>query len=288
MRLVPRLPGSVGPNADDARLKALLPGRWRSRRGIMRGMPRLLVFQHVAAEPLGTLDPLIRARGHRIRFVNFEREPDAQPDVDRYRGLVVLGGPMNVEDQGRRPHLRAELRAIERMLAQGKPVLGICLGAQLLAHALGARVEPNPVPEIGWYPLRTTPAGRADPVLSHLGPEATVFQWHGRRFDIPPGAAHLAESDTCAQQAFRHGDNAYGFQFHLEMDAPLIERWLANPAYRDELAASGLGQDADAIRAATHAHIAGMQRQAKAVFNGFLDLVGTPRRRYTLPSREFG
>ena len=119
----------------------------------MRGMPRLLVFQHVAAEPLGTLDPLIRARGHRIRFVNFEREPDAQPDVDRYRGLVVLGGPMNVEDQGRRPHLRAELRAIERMLAQGKPVLGICLGAQLLAHALGARVEPNPVPEIGWYPL---------------------------------------------------------------------------------------------------------------------------------------
>ncbi len=116
-------------------------------------MPRILVFQHVAAEPLGTLDPLIRRRGHRIRFKNFERHPDAQLNVDRYRGLVVLGGPMNVEDHPQRPHLANEMRAIERMLEQGKPVLGICLGAQLLAHVLGARVSRNPVPEIGWYPL---------------------------------------------------------------------------------------------------------------------------------------
>ena len=251
-------------------------------------MPRILVFQHVAAEPLGTLDPLIRARGHRIRFVNFDREPDAQPSVDRYRGLVVLGGPMNVDEQARHPHLRTELLAIERMLAQGKPVLGICLGAQLLAHALGARIERTPVPEIGWYPLRTTAAGRDDPVLAPLGEESQVFQWHGRRFDIPDGAAHLAGSAQCAQQAFRHGDNAYGFQFHLEMDEPLVERWLANPAYRDELAASGLPHDAHAIRAQTRHHIVGMQRRADAVFNAFLDLVGRPQRRYTLPSREFG
>lgn len=251
-------------------------------------MPRILVFQHVAAEPLGTLDPLIRARGHRIRFVNFEREPDVVPNVDRYRGLVVLGGPMNVEDQASRPHLRTELRTIERMLAQGKPVLGICLGAQLLAHALGARVERNPVPEIGWYPLNTTPQGREDPVLSHLGEQSPVFQWHARRFDVPRDAVHLAASENCAQQAFRYGDNAYGFQFHLEMDEALVDRWLANPAYRDELIASGLPHDEHAIRAATRQHIAGMQHRADAVFNGFLDLVGTPQRRYTLPSREFG
>ena len=104
-------------------------------------MPRLLVFQHVAAEPLGTLDPLIRRRGHRIRFVNFERDPAAEPVIDRYRGLVVLGGPMNVEDQHQRPHLRTELRVIEQALRQDKPVLGICLGAQLLAHVLGAPVR---------------------------------------------------------------------------------------------------------------------------------------------------
>lgn len=248
-------------------------------------MSRILVFQHVAAEPLGTLDPLIRARGHRIRFANFERQPNAEPNVDRYHGLVVLGGPMNVEDQSHRQHLRTELRAIERMLAQGKPVLGICLGAQLLAHALGAPVQRNLEPEIGWYPLHTTEAGRNDPVLSPLGEQAPVFQWHGFHFEVPQGATHLARTDGCESQAFRHGDNAYGFQFHLEMDAPLIERWLATPAYREELAALGHTDEAR-IRAQTQQYIAEMQRNADAVFNNFLDLVGRPQRRYTLPSRE--
>ncbi|MCD9028634.1 gamma-glutamyl-gamma-aminobutyrate hydrolase family protein [Luteimonas sp. BDR2-5] len=250
-------------------------------------MPRILVFQHVAAEPLGTLDPLIRQRGHRIRFVNFEREPDAQPNVDRYRGLIVLGGPMNVEEQHVRPHLRTELRAIERMLQQGKPVLGICLGAQLLAHVLGAPVRRIARPEIGWYPLRTTDAGRSDRILGPIGSDAAVFQWHGRHFQIPETATHLAWTEHCEQQAFRWGDNAYGFQFHLEMDEPLIERWLANPVYRAELLASGLPHDADAIRAHTRAHIATMQAQADQVFNNFLDLIGRPQRRIVLPSREF-
>lgn len=254
-------------------------------------MPRLLVFQHVAAEPLGTLDPLIRRRGHRIRFANFERQPDFEPNVDRYRGLVVLGGPMNVEDQARRPHLKTELRAIERMLAQGKPVLGICLGAQLLAHVLGAPVRRHYEPEIGWYPLRTTDAGRDDPVLSPLGEGAPVFQWHRYSFEVPREAVHLARTDGCEQQAFRYGENAYGFQFHLEMDEPLIARWLANPAYRDELSElAGLDParaDEAAIRHHTRQHIAGMQACADHVFNRFLDLVGRPQRRHTLPSREW-
>lgn len=239
-------------------------------------MSRLLIFQHVAAEPLGTLDPLIRRRGHRMRFVNFEREPDAQPDVDPYHGLVMLGGPMNVEDADRRAHLRTEMRAIERMLAQGKPVLGICLGAQLLAHVLGAGVHRHAQPEIGWHRLHTTAAGRSDAVLAPLGEAAQVFQWHGCRFDIPAGAVHLAETALCPPQAFRYGENAYGFQFHLEMDQPLIERWLQTPAYRDELIESG--GDAEAIRRDTAAHIATMQTQAQAVFSTFLDLVGRPRR----------
>ncbi len=251
-------------------------------------MPRILVFQHVAAEPLGTLDPLIRRRGHRIRFVNFERDPEALPNVDRYQGLVVLGGPMNVGDQHARPHLRTELLAIERMLAQGKPVLGICLGAQLLAHALGAPVKRHHTPEIGWYRLRATEAGRSDPVLSPLGAEAPVFQWHGQHFEIPQGAVHLARSDTCEQQAFRWGDRAYGFQFHLEMDEPLIERWLATPGYRAELERREGPHDEAAIRAHTREHIAAMQAQADGVFNNFLDLVGRPQRRVVLPSREFG
>ncbi len=251
-------------------------------------MSRILVFQHVAAEPLGTLDPLIRARGHRIRFVNFEREPDAQPNVDRYRGLVVLGGPMNVDEQSARPHLRTELRAIERMLQQGKPVLGICLGAQLLAHALGARIGRVATPEIGWYPVQATAEGLNDRVIAPLGASMPVFQWHGCHFEVPDGAVHLARSAQCEQQAFRWGENAYGLQFHLEMDAPLIERWLSTPAYVAELADSSLPHDIAAIRTQTALHLEAMQTRADAVFNSFLDLVGRPERRYTLPTKEFG
>ena len=248
-------------------------------------MSRILVFQHVAAEPLGTLDALIRDRGHRIRFVNFEREPDAQPEIDRYKGLIVLGGPMNVEDQPSRPHLHTELRCIERALEQGKPVLGICLGAQLLAHALGAPVRRHHVQEIGWYRWQATEHGRDDPVLAPLGDEAPIFQWHGCTFDIPRDAVHLGRTASCENQAFRWGDDAYGLQFHLEMDQPLIERWLANPEYRQELEAAGLGHGAEEIRAASAEHIADMQVRADAVFNRFLDRVGRPNRRIVLGSQ---
>ena len=247
-------------------------------RGNIDGMSRILVFQHVAAEPLGTLDPLIRRRGHRIRFVNFDRQPDAQPNVDRYRGLVVLGGPMNVEDQARRAHLRVELAAIERALEQGKPVLGICLGAQLLAHVLGAPVHRHARGEIGWYDLDMTRDGRDDAVTSALGARAPVFQWHRYTFDLPHGACQLARTTTCEQQAFRYADNAYGFQFHLEADPALIERWINLPAYREELVAAGFGDTVEAIRARTAASAGSVRASADAVFNGFLDLVGRPAR----------
>ncbi|MEZ5486538.1 MAG: gamma-glutamyl-gamma-aminobutyrate hydrolase family protein [Steroidobacteraceae bacterium] len=251
-------------------------------------MPRLMVFQHVAAEPLGTLHARIRARGYRIRFHNFHRHPDAQPEIDRYQGLVVLGGPQNVMDQHRCPHLGTELRAIEAALRAGKPVLGICLGAQLLAHVLGAPVRRHLHHEIGWYELSTTHAGRDDTVLGHLGAKAPVFQWHGCTYDLPSGAVQLARTTTCEQQAFRYGASAYGFQFHLEADAALIERWLQLPAYRRELELANLDHDAEAIRATTAAQLTTMQPLAAATFDRFLDLVGRPGRRLTLGSSDHG
>jgi GMP synthase (glutamine-hydrolysing) len=247
-------------------------------------MSRLMVFQHVAAEPLGTLHARIRARGHRIRFHNFQREPDAQPNVARYHGLIVLGGPMNVADLHRHPHLKTELQAIEAALRQDKPVLGICLGAQLLAHVLGAPVRRHTQLEIGWYELVTTAAGRADAVLGHLGERAPVFQWHGCTFDLPSGALQLARTESCEQQAFRFGDSAYGFQFHMETDTAMIERWLALPAYRKELASAGIGRDEHSIRAATASAMPTMQPLAETTFNRFLDLVGRPDRQAVLPS----
>jgi GMP synthase (glutamine-hydrolysing) len=249
-------------------------------------MSRLLVFQHVAAEPLGTLDALIRARGHRVRFHNFHRQPDAEPRIERYRGLIVLGGPMNVEDQHRLPHLRTELRTIEQALKEEKPVLGICLGAQLLAHVLGAPVRRHVQHEIGWYDLQTTTAGRSDPVLGVLGERAPVFQWHSRTFDLPHGAEQLARTETCEQQAFRFGAKAYGFQFHLEADRPLIERWLSLPQYRAELLEAGPPDAVERIREATAEYVTGMEALARRVFENFLDLVGRPTRRLVLPSRH--
>ncbi len=264
------------------------PRIWTSRRQYARVcfrpflfldlMSRILVFQHVAAEPLGLLDPLIRQRGHRMRFVNFERQPDARPGMDRYDGLIVLGGPMNVEEQATRSHLRTELSVIEQALKQDKPVLGICLGAQLLAHALGAQVVRLREPEIGWYQLETNAHGRADPVVSGLGRRVPVFQWHSRSFAIPHGATHLATTTTCANQAFRYGSNAYGFQFHLEMDQALIERWVGLPHYHAELVGAGLDQDAASILTRTPTAMAAMRNCAHTVFSRFLERIGPPRR----------
>lgn len=249
-------------------------------------MSRLMVFQHVAAEPLGTLHARIRARGHRIRFHNFQRHPDAQPNVERYHGLIVLGGPMNVMDQHLHPHLKTELLAIEAALRQDKPVLGICLGAQLLAHVLGAPVRRHCEQEIGWYDLITTSQGREDSVLGHLGEAAPVFQWHGCTYDLPSGAVQLARTESCEQQAFRFGASAYGFQFHMEADEAMIERWLRLPAYREELAAAGIGRDEESIRAVTMARMAAMRPLAELTFNRFLDLVGRPGRRAVLASHH--
>ena len=124
----------------------------------------VLVCQHVAVEPLGTLHAMLRARRVRIRYVNFARTPHAQPSLDGYDALIVLGGPMNVDEQERHPHLAVEAELLRQAAARDLPVLGICLGAQLLAHALGGQVGRNPVREHGWHTLELTEAGRADQI----------------------------------------------------------------------------------------------------------------------------
>lgn len=248
-------------------------------------MAKVLVFQHVASEPLGTLDPMLRRRGHRIRYVNFHRDPGAKPNMDRYQGLIVLGGPMMPDQQDRYPHLAIEMACIEAALEQDKPVLGICLGAQLLAHALGAPLRPGPHWEIGWYDLEPTTAAASDSVLRHLRGTRPVFQWHGYSFGLPDGAVHLARSERCERQAFRYGSQAYGFQFHLELDERLIRRWLNLPVMLAELERSGVAHDAVAIRRQTHELIDDSIALSHDVFGAFLDKLGTPAKRYVLPSR---
>ncbi len=248
-------------------------------------MAKILVFQHVAYEILGTLDPLLRNAGFRIKYVNFERYPDAEPSLEGYEGLIVLGGPMNVDETGDYPFLETEVRLIKDAMERGFPILGICLGSQLLAKALGAKVKKNPEKEIGWYDVSPTEEGASDPLMSTFSGVEKIFQWHGDTFEIPEDAVRLASSPLCENQAFRLGDNIYGFQFHLEVDEPMIERWLNVPANKKEIEALNGKIDPGVIMEDTQEYIERLKKLSDAAFGGFVSLFGYNKKRHTLPSR---
>ena len=245
-------------------------------------MPRLLVFQHVAHEILGTLDPLLRGKGFRIRYVNFGRSNYKIPNLENYDGLIVLGGPMNVDQVDDYPYLVPEVKAIKKALDLDMPILGICLGSQLLAKALGAEVSKNGSKEIGWYDVKPTADGKIDPLISQFDNEEKIFQWHGDTFDIPKGAVKLASSETCGNQAFRYGDKVYGLQFHLEVDEQMIERWLINPENKKELEELKGKIDPDVIRKETPEYINDLLKLSNATFTKFIDLFGNIVKREVL------
>jgi GMP synthase (glutamine-hydrolysing) len=248
-------------------------------------MKRILVFQHVPYEPLGTLNPQLKAAGFRIRYVNFSREPQARPSLDGYHGLVVLGGPMSANHGERYPHLLTEIALIREAVESGMPVLGICLGAQLLACALGARVRRSTQPEIGWHEVLLSRDAEADPLMRHLNQAKKIFQWHSDTFDLPRGAIHLAGSDVCANQAFRFGESAYGLQFHLEVDEKLIRRWLNVPAHQHEIQALGGELVPEQILGDTDTHILRNELVARQVFGEFISLFSHHGKRRLLKSR---
>ena len=248
-------------------------------------MPKLLVCRHVAFEILGTLDPLLRKAGFRIRYVNFGRHPEIKPVLDGYHGLVILGGPMNVDDVDRYPHLTTETRLVQEAIERDMPVLGICLGAQLVARALGARVRPNEGVEIGWYDVSPTNEGEIDPMLSHFQGTERLFQWHRDTFEIPDGAVRLATSTTCVNQAFRYQSNVYAFQFHLEVDEALIRRWLKVPIHVRELESLRDAIDPEQIRRQTPNYIDRLKQLSDQVFGSFIESFGAQQRRRVLPSR---
>ena len=247
-------------------------------------MKKLLVLQHVPHEILGTLNPVLKRSGFRIRYINFSRQPDAQPSLDGYHGLVILGGPMSVNDADRLPHLIVEMKLIEDAMKRDVPILGICLGAQLIARTLGARVYPNKEKEIGWYDVSPTKEAERDSLLGAFRGSERIFQWHGETFDIPQSARHLASSRLCHNQAFRYGPKVYGLQFHLEVDEPMIHRWLRVPENRQEIA-SLRGVDADQIHAETPQHIERLHELSHHTFEAFTDLFGMKKIRRRLPSR---
>jgi GMP synthase-like glutamine amidotransferase len=189
-------------------------------------MEEVLVFQHDPFEDLGFFAEVLdreRATYRAIRLFHGEMPADGW---ERVAALIVLGGPMAVEDDEKFPFLRWEKRIIRAAIDESVPILGVCVGAQLIAATLGARIYRGSVKEIGWSPISITPHGQVDSLLGYLPESATVFQWHGDGFDLPAGAVCLASSPHYGIQAFRLGKIIYGLQFHLEVTPRMIERWI--------------------------------------------------------------
>lgn len=231
--------------------------------------PTLLAVQHVPWEgPHRILDA---CRDLQVKTVKpLAGQP--LPAHDEVAGAVFMGGPMNVDDVERFPALAAEREWLAEAVERGLPVLGICLGAQLLARALGAEVRPGGAPEIGFAPVEV--AAPDDPVLGGLAPRAEVLHWHGDVFDLPDGAEHLASSERTECQAFRAG-NAWGVLFHPEADFALVEAWLEVPTMIDE-AVGALGDAGEHALPERAAELeAGLTERTAPGFAAFAEIVAS-------------
>lgn len=173
-------------------------------------------FQHVPFEGLGIIEGWIKEKGHTVTSTQFY-ENAKLPDLNAIDWLIVMGGPMGVYDEDKYPYLKLEKQFIKGAIDKQKTVLGICLGAQLIAEVLGSKVYPNTQKEIGWFPIQKTKVAKEDSLFDFIPDSFNVFHWHGDTFNLPDGAMHIAESDLTLNQAFRYNENVVGLQFHFEV-----------------------------------------------------------------------
>lgn len=235
----------------------------------------VLVLQHIACEPPGVYEDVLIERGARITRVELD-EGQSLPIDARFDAIVAMGGPMSVNDEQEHAWLVDEKRLIAAAARAGTPFWGACLGVQLLASALGARVYAGSAPEVGLLPVTLTDAGLADPVMGVIPPEVTTLQWHGDTFDLPEGATLLASSPAYPNQAFRF-ENAYGVQFHLEVSPEMADEWSRVPEY-GEYADRVLGPGSLPGLIDDVATNAGqMREQGRQMFEAWIDAtVGAP------------
>lgn len=239
---------------------------------------RVLVLQHIACEPPGVYEDVLRELGAAIDRIEID-EGEALPDWHECDAIVAMGGPMGAYDDAELPWLLDEKRLIAEAVRAGTPFWGVCLGAQLLAASLGARVYPGPAPEVGLLAVELTGEARTDSVFAGLPPTLLTLQWHSDTFDLPHGAVRLAGSQEYPNQAFRAGAAAYGLQFHLEVSPELASEWARVPAY--EAALEGvLGPGAlDKLLAQLEARGEELLEQGRRLFERWLEAAASVKRR---------
>ncbi|MEO8092724.1 MAG: type 1 glutamine amidotransferase [bacterium] len=237
---------------------------------------RVLVLQHIACEHPGVFSEVMLERGVQAVAVELDRA-ESLPDWRQFDGVLAMGGPMGAGDDAQHPWLSAEKRLVRETAQAGLPFLGVCLGVQLLAAALGARVYPADRPEVGLLGVELTAEGRDDPLFAGLDERFVSLQWHGDTFDLPTGAVRLAGSPLVPNQAFRAAERAYGVQFHLEVTGEMAREWSLVPAYRDSLAKTlGEAQGA-AFIAEVERREAELHPIARRLFANWLDLAANGR-----------
>jgi GMP synthase-like glutamine amidotransferase len=237
---------------------------------------RACVVQHIAVEGPGTLAPFLTQGGWQFETIALHDGAAVPTQPENFQAIIVMGGPMGVYDEAAYPFLRAEHHFLQEAIAAEVPILGICLGSQLLAKALGARVYRNPHKEIGWYTVDLTSEGRCDPLFAGVTTPLRVFQWHGDAFELPDGATPLATSALCPLQAFRYGAGVYGLLFHLELTPAIIHSWLN--AFQEELCAVPGQIDAAQIMAAMPHYLTAYQHTRTQVFTNLLRCFQPPQR----------
>ncbi|MDX6591162.1 MAG: hypothetical protein QOJ13_358 [Gaiellales bacterium] len=236
-----------------------------------------LVLQHIACEPPGVFEDVLLERGARIHRVELD-EGEALPDWREFDLIVAMGGPMSVNDEDELPWLVDEKRLIREAVNAGVGFWGACLGVQLLASSLGARVYAGDAPEVGVLPVTLTDEALDDPVMGSLPPELLTLQWHGDTFELPEGAVLLAGSPAYPNQAFRYGRAAYGVQFHVEVTGDMAREWAQVPAYVDSLdQALGAGS-ADELFADFDRAAETMQGHARTMFERWVDVTAAAPR----------